>query len=547
MTPKESSASLKTAIQTLLLPISGENLDDAVRAVELVLERMQVPNNEHIATLEREWRRWTVEGDQSPMLTKLLNSALSAETGLPSNFAGNYFKTYKKLVSDRYLPPAQARSLLGNVLLIQDLLANKNMSCTQIARVLSVTQSDHAFNWEMVQPIARALGLHPQLNADACDAVYFDDAQREEERFGDASPQQAIDIVADIGDALGYEGSLYKDLKDFFADYKPGYGIMLHMGCLVLEFYDHPPKEAPYEFQPRGAIAADLAKRFHSGYRASESPYLNNAKGAANLDAAWAWARQPGYIGSALALAALLDRLGSMPYPARKQLAPWIRQWLHRIAREQEASYSPVDELDEIQIRKFLSESAEGNTKTRGVLDQRVVDLLASALHTSWENRGLGDFVNASNVRKRKTGDVEFSRPNEGVIIAYEAHGGPLANVYVDLHRQTLRQVLRHRNDELSLGRTPEQWSITIKFIAHALGETKDFEETIDGYRVKWEFATYKSFFSEVESKVGFQLLMDNFGKLVINPINNTFVPETVRDRFRELAGLPEIAELQAK
>ena len=223
------------------------------------------------------------------------------------------------------------------------------------------------------------------------------------------------------------------------------------------------------------------------------------SRGAANLDAAWAWARQPGYIGSALGFATILDRLGSMPYPARRQLAPWIRQWLHRISREREATFTPVIEVGAAQVRNFLDGVTEGNTRTRGVLDQRVVDLLSVALHSGWDQRGVGDFVNASNVRKRKTGDVEFLDPQKGVIVAYEAHGGFLANVYVDLHRQTLRQVLLRRREELTLGRHPDAWNITVRFIAHDLGDTSNLEEVIEGFRVRWEFQTYEEFVRRAE------------------------------------------------
>lgn len=545
MTHPTTQSSLESPIRSLLLPISEERLGAAAAAVKGVLARRRIPSQEWTATLEREWLRWTIEGERSKLLVTLVRAMLRSEPSLPDRFSRDYFLTHEKLVKDRFLPPAQARSLLGNVLLIQDLLKIKRMSCTQIARVLSVTQSDHEFNWAMIQPIARSLGLLPQLNDEHCNAIYRDDAQKEAERFADATPIQAIDILADIGDALGYDGSLHNDLHAFFADYKPGYGIMLHMGCLVLEFYDHPPKEAPYEFEPRGAIAENLARKFHKGYAASESPYLNNAKGASNLDTSWAWARQPGYIGNALALAAVLDRLGSMPYPARKQLAPWIRQWLHRIARQQESSYSPVPFPTPTQIGTFLLGAADANTQTRGVLDQRVVDLLSVCLHPAWETRGRGDFVNASNVRKRKAGDIEFSIPKDGVIIAYEAHGGSLANVYVDLHRQTLRQVLNHRRGELTLGRAPEEWTITVKFIAHELGLTKNFEETIDQFNVIWEFETYKSFLEKTEKKVGFEILIKNFNTMITEKINHPYVPEGVRDRFRFLAGMPNRKSLE--
>lgn len=536
MTVAEPSEELTAIIRSLLLPVSDGCLEAATEAAAQVLNHDSVPVSQHVATLQREWLGWTMEGTQSTQLKRLVREILTAETSLPARFISDYFKCYDKLCKDRYLPAAQARSLLGNTLLIQDLLREKKMSCTQIARVLSVTQSDHEFNWAMVQPIARVLGLLPQLDAAACNDVYDHDARLEEERFVDASAAQAIDVVADVGDALGYEGSLYNDLAQFYADYKPGYGIMLHMGCLVSQFYDHPPKEAPYEFQPRGGIAKDLAERFHKGYEASESPYLNNAKGAANLDTAWAWARQPGYIGSALGFAAILDRLGSMPYPARKQLAPWIRQWLHRISREREATFVPVREAGAPQIRSFLDRVTAGNTRTRGVLDQRVVDLLSVALHPGWDQRGVGDFVNASNVRKRKTGDIEFMDPHNGIIIAYEAHGGSLANVYVDLHRQTLRQVLLRRRDELILGRAPSEWSITIRFIAHDLGNTREHEEDIEGFPVRWEFQTYKDFVQLTEEAVGFEALASEFNRFVVHPINATFVPEQVRQRFRDMA-----------
>jgi hypothetical protein len=125
VTVAEPSHYLKATIRSLLLPVSDASLEAAAEAAARVLNQDHVPASQHVATLQREWLGWTMEGTESTQLKKLVREILTAETSLPARFISDYFKCYDKLCKDRYLPPAQARSLLGNTLLIQDLLHEK--------------------------------------------------------------------------------------------------------------------------------------------------------------------------------------------------------------------------------------------------------------------------------------------------------------------------------------------------------------------------------------------------------------------------------------
>lgn len=538
--------SIGQTIQGFLLPISPDAFPTAVSNVTSALSKYCDRPEDKNPTLLREWNRWVIDEEVTPALRSIVSSILSAEEALPKSYIRDFFKTYAKLRSERFLPAPTARALLGNTLLIQDLLENKQMSCTQICRVLSATQSGHEFNFEMIKPIARALGLEPKLKTVDCELVYSQDESLESQRFADASSRDAIEIIGDIGAALGYQGSLADDLSEFHADYKPGYGIMLHFSCLVSEFYDHPPMAAPYEFNPRGQIAVNLAKVYHRAYTASESPYLNNAKGASNLDESWAWSRKEGYVRVALALAMILGRLGAMPYASRKQLSPWIRQWLLRKARETEDQFTRVLSASEKEIRSFLDKVPLENTRTRGILDQRAVDFLASQRHPSVDVRGLGDFVNASNTQRQKTGDIEFMWPHLGRLLSYEAHGGTLTQVYVDLHRQSLRQVLRKRDEELVVLYERSEWEVEIVFVAHKLFDLEPYEEELEGYRVSWNFLTYADMVTGTAIDFADPNTMHVFNEIIVDPLNQPWVPEQARIRYKELAAASSPSLIQA-
>ena len=129
-----------------------------------------------------------------------------------------------------------------------------------------------------------------------------------------------------------------------------------------------------------------------------------------------------------------------------------IRLWLHRVMRYARPIGTELPgELTEDQIQRLLANSAANETQTAGVIEQRIVDALTSSLHTpadGWHPRGLCDAVNASNVSRRKVGDVDYQNNDVKGVIAYEAHGGTLSETYLQGHLQTLPKTLAPRQEE---------------------------------------------------------------------------------------------------
>lgn len=93
----------------------------------------------------------------------------------------------------------------------------------------------------------------------------------------------------------------------------------------------------------------------------------------------------------------------------------------------------PTDLTAEDIERVVFFDIADNETYTQGVLEQRIVDGLALLAFSGegWRPKGIGDSVNASNLSRRKLGDVEFTNVDGRTAIALEAHGGQLSINYV--------------------------------------------------------------------------------------------------------------------
>lgn len=96
MTPDAPQHHLASLIRSLLLPVSEQYLGAAADAAAQVLGRRGVPAAEQAATLEREWRSWTLEDKQSPLLTELVRAILTSESRLPKRFVKDFFISYEK-------------------------------------------------------------------------------------------------------------------------------------------------------------------------------------------------------------------------------------------------------------------------------------------------------------------------------------------------------------------------------------------------------------------------------------------------------------------
>ena len=522
------------------------NFGRACSLVGTVLETNDLPLTDAAAVIRIGIDEWSANGQPSGLLVDIVRAALTAETVLPDTFSSDYFRTHESLTIRHLLSFENARGLLSQALFIKHLVTTETMSCAQAANTLSARRGDFRYSWQQLQTVARTLASVPKLSIESARETSDRDAQLEEIRLADATPADAIDLISLVARQLGYPGDIAEHLNAFYdpsADpkFEPAYSIVLHANALTAEFFDHPPQEAAYEFEPRGGVVAWLQRELHPSYEAAESAYLNNSKGAYAFDSNWAWGRRPNKWRMAHSLSDLLHGLGAMPHAGRRELAGWLRQWLLRIERERQGSVVQTTIPDLDGARRFLIEMSKSNTATSGVLDQRALDFVASETYSSapgWRERGLGHHVNASNTSKRKLGDVEFENANERSIVAYEAHGGRLTEIYVEGHRLSLRSVLHTRRADLIQVAPAAEWTIRVIFVAHEFGISVPADEVIEGFTVEWNFVTYEEFVANQIETLS-TTSVSAFHRLVTQRISEPHVPDRVRERFNSLSAAP--------
>jgi hypothetical protein len=527
-------------LRSLLLPISDEDFARAVAELDRFFDQSSVAESDRGAVIESFLANWETNSIPGAALTRLVRAILQSSSQLESSFAAKYFTTLERLQSSSLLLTfAQARGLLSNSLLIDNMLRRERMSAAQTALVINASQHEAYITWAHVQAVADALGIRPKLTRDELDSVHEDDFSREPLTFADASPTDSIVILAGHALSLGYPGNLAAHL-DGFLDKNTGFfestfAIFLHFNALVTQFYNHPLSQAAYEFEPRGQMVADVMRQIHPSYQAAASPFLNNAKGAFAFDSNWAWGRMEGNRQQAHAMVLILEGLSEMAYAPRRELASLIRQWLIRIERLRGERFVTVDTPDFDAANNAIDGIKRANTGTQGVLEQRLIDLVVSHKYPEsdgWRIRGVGDSVNASNVAKRKLGDVDAQNAQNRTLIALEPHGGTLTQVYVDLHQNTLAQVLKMRAAEFELFAAREDWSVEVVFIAHAVGRLVTKTERIEGFETTYRFMTYDEYLDGFDWP---RNLVEEFAKAVVEPTARAWVPDHIKQRLNDL------------
>lgn len=533
------------SLNQLLLPIADYNFVRAWQLAQHELEK-KYPDSEEARGdyLTYEIEQWHDTGQPSPFLRKFVATCLTVEEILGETFPKKFFKVHQQLRLNGQLSFQNASSLLSHANMIAKLLAEERLSCAQVASVLSARRSGFAYNWHQLQIVARGLSRTPELDSERVYALMDRDVESTGDKFADASPVECIDTLVDVGTRLGYPGDLANTLTDFYPSnqgFQPAYSVILHTNLLVVEEYDH-PASAAYEFSPRSEMALKIQQDKHPSYTKTASAYLNNSKGVFAFDRNWAWARDATHRRQALGLADLLDCLSQMAYPARRELASWIRPWLMRIESVFVEGRVSVGTPTLPQIDKFIQQVSAGNTRSYGILEQRTVDFLAAAIVKStlsdYEVRGLGDSVSASNTSKRKLGDVEFKDRKAHSIHAFEAHGGDLVPLYVDMHRASFSRILPKRRVELEQLADPGDWQIVVHFVAHGLTGVSGSPvvETVDEYNVEWNFHTYSDLWDKVKNQCTNSTISQLFEDLVTRHIRGRWVTDEVKARFNAYA-----------
>lgn len=485
---------------------------------------------------------WSQTSMASDSLRITVTTLLNADFGKASSplSGASYFVAYSKMRAGGSdwagTSHAQARRLLSRSSLVKYLLSAEHLSCSQISRLLHTTEASLDVPYPAVRVLARELGALPQLDPDLAGlALWNTDQERSRVLFPDSDRFETCRVAAELIQAWLPEEDLsliLQDVTSSLGENSPDpfwpYLQMLHWCCLPLEFYDHPASYL-YEFKPRGAIAADLFDRYRT---ATGNPILNNAKAVQTLNESWA--RNRGGRDS-LALVGLLKVLESLPFGIRRQVARVLRAFLARILELCFAETVPIQPLTHVEsVERVFARFIRTDSNTQGVIEQRLADCLATLAfpETTWRSRGLGDGVNASNLSRKKLGDVEFLDVEARTAVAVEAHGGHLSVGYVTGHRRSLARIVAMRMED-SWGQIApaEAWTIRVLFVAHSRDRVGlPLSENLSGVEIRYEYVDYDDFYAMARTQSTDEAFLSAYNIFVTQVMNRPTVRQSARN-----------------
>lgn len=536
--------SIRQPLRMLLLPSRSGTEAKCARALKNSLDRLEVSRADFQNWIELQLENWQTSGSASKQLCEVVQSVIFSsaqgstyiELDQANKLSRKYFALHKKLMKEHLMTHAEATALLSHSFLIANLAQYERLSAAQISRVLSQRDSRANFSRQNVASVLQDLGINIDFTQAQTVSLYRRDAIHELEAFADADILTAATVVADAGIKLGVRGDIFNALRSL-APTNNGSGIkspftpylqILHYQCTIAEFVDHALTYI-YEFKPRGDKFHWLQKKYPHSIAGAGNAFLNNAKSVDVLDIGWVRSKKTNERPGAMALLTILESMEAMGFAARRELAWWIRLWLHRIIRV--ATMNPIaipEILNRQEINRLLTNISRGNTKTYGVLEQRTVDAISYCVHSNLRSRGLGDPVNATNISSAKLGDCEYLDISEFKIYAYESHGGHLSFIYIEQHLATVRKSIDKRINELNAITDIENWEISIIFVAHEIGNNLPKFAKINNINIKIITQTFSEFIERSLLTMEAQLEAA-IRDYVLTPLRNARNPNEVR------------------
>ena len=251
------------------------------------------------------------------------------------------------------------------------------MSCAQAARVLSAPFQDLTYNWEQIRSLASRLEVPiPELSPEDVQSTFDRDRVEHVGRFADSTAEVELALLVGSRTATRLPWRRGPALLERLGGpaFDAAVMVLLHLHADGVRVSTTTPLTVMYEFRPRGT-AFDLLQKTSQSYAARGNAALNIAKSAVALDAGWAWGRERRIRGDALVLVGLLTGMEEMHYPARRELASWLRQWIVRIQERDRVEPRFLDWLDADNSAFRRAEAlAQQPTTTYGAVEQRLVD-----------------------------------------------------------------------------------------------------------------------------------------------------------------------------
>ena len=556
------SFEFRAAVRGLLLPVAPAREEEFFNAVEIALNAVGV-NEDKPAWIAVQLRRWSQDGRPHPAFRALIKRLLFDEARDPptyifENLAGpngesyrnaasglsrKFFDLHSSLVDQHLLSHDAARQIMSHAGMLIRLAIEERMTASEISRLAAARDNRFALNWRVVRAILQAAGCAPSLQLQRAGQIFDSDNEAEPALLGDLNIIESIERIGEIAESLGCQGDFNGWLTDLFQnDLHQPYLLLLHYQLLVQAEFDHAVTYA-YEFSPRGQLGDWLTDCYiEAGVPVAKSAFLNNAKATLRFDSVWVSGRAD-HLRSATALANILGTLENVGALAKDEIAAQIRGLLHRYMRRQReendgAIPSLVPHLSDEQLDQLLAGIANANTRTTGILEQRLVDCLGTKRHPDtegWFERGVGDSVFAANTYRRKFGDAEFVFVERDAprIVAYESHGGRLTAPYVLDHFDTFRAVLAAREEELHSVAPLEQWTFELVFVAHAFEDGLPLEFDLGEASISVTYLTFENCVNALDLQADRDLLQE----LMLDKLNDGFVHPIVRQAALGLAG----------
>jgi hypothetical protein len=474
-------------------------------------------------------------GHLDPRLRRAIEAALEAgDVEFGGQFRSSYFDAHKALQDQRHLSANEATAVLGRLRVIAVLATHSHMSAARIAAALGA-----GIDWQEVEVALKVMGLERRYEESQAMEVVDSDFLGAEREFADADLAGAAEIVGEAAPKLGFAGDLTRMLLDLVSGsaHVP-YLQMLYALALTSEFYEHIPA-ALYEFNPRSGRVDRILRRVFEEVATAGNPFLNNAKSVAVLDRNWARAKDTPQLRQATALVDIVVGLGKLSFTPQKELAALLRRFVMRFVQIAKSPATILPPITEVEARRVLREIGASPTETQGILEQRFLDAYAYVEYSrldDWRFRGLGDSVNATNLSKKKLGDLDLQDSMNRRIVAFEAHAGTLRRAYFESHRRTLEKSLEQRVKELESIADPSEWTVQVHFIAHGFEMDIPTPEVICGVRVEYAFQTFEEVLGRLDPSDN--PVLSAIEEHAVNPLRERKTPDRVRRKLLALMGL---------
>lgn len=545
-------SSLVAPLRSLQLPYRQSAEESCAAAMAQELNALGVAADDAATWVSHEVDTWIENQKPSTSFSRLVGRVFQEATSHEQEelrehyqrFSAAYFRIHAKIIEEHGLLHAQATAALSHAALAISLAVVDRLSAAQIARVLDSIDKRARFGRQLVGDILSPARALPAVTLLEMARLYEEDAETELAYFGDAPIATAAVAVSEIARQFGFEEPFAEALQTLapedrgegLVSYWTPYLQILHYQCVIAEFYDHAMMDL-YEFSPRGNTAKWLFEKYPHAIAGADNPFLNNAKSVEVIDVSWVRAKKRRERSGARAIYNLLSSLDTLGFAGKREVARVIRLWLHRIIRR--ATEEPFDlpsNFTPQQVRRLIEEAGEGNTRSFGIIEQRLVDAAATLIHPELRSRGVRDSVNATNVSSKKFGDCEFINPRNLEIHAYESHGGSLSDVYIEQHLYSLRKTVEARAGELSAVADPSLWRIVINFVAHDISDASPSEKIVSGVRVEVVPVTFRALLREIVN-IDEVRLCGAFEDFVLQPMRESRTPASARRRLMDLTG----------